>query len=155
MNEKIFWMKLNYHNPMVTRCCDKFRVKDYVTEKLGDGFVVPTINSWKSADEIDFDALPERFVLKVNWSSGYNVIVKDKHSLDIERIKKKIDYWLQPQQNSYYQTLTGDINIWNRLFMQKNILSKWAVSYMTISSIAVMEKQNLCLSQQTDIMERG
>lgn len=125
MNEKIFWMKLNYHNPMVTRCCDKFRVKDYVTEKLGDGFVVPTINSWKSADEIDFDALPERFVLKVNWSSGYNVIVKDKHSLDIERIKKKIDYWLQPQQNSYYQTFN-----WGYKYMEPVVYAEEYIEQM-------------------------
>lgn len=104
LNEKIFWMKLNYHDPLVTKCCDKFRVKEYVTEKLGDGFVVPVIGSWQSADEIDFDALPDQFVLKVNWSSGYNIIVKDKNALDTEEAKKKISKWLQPQQNSYYQT---------------------------------------------------
>lgn len=104
LNEKIFWMKLNYHNPLVTRCCDKFTVKEYVTEKLGDGFVVPVIDSWQSAEDIDFDALPDQFVLKVNWSSGYNIIVKDKSQLDVKAAKRKISHWLEPQQNSYYQT---------------------------------------------------
>ena len=104
MNEKIFWMKLNYHNPLVTTCCDKFAVKDYVTEKLGEGFVVPTLASWENPDEIDFDALPDRFVLKVNWSSGYNIIVKDRAQLNCQEAREKVRHWMQPQQNSYYQT---------------------------------------------------
>ena len=103
MNEKIFWIKLNYHNPLITRCCDKFAVKDYITEKLGEGYVVPTINCWNNAEEIDFGSLPEKFVLKVNWSSGYNIIVKDKSKIDINEICERIRYWMQPQQNSYYQ----------------------------------------------------
>ena len=102
-NEKIFWMKLNYHNPLVTKCCDKFRVKEYVKEKIGDGFTVPVLGSWTSAESIDFDSLPDKFVLKVNWSSGYNIIVKDKKTADIRKIKKQIEFWMQPQQNSYYQ----------------------------------------------------
>ncbi len=103
MNEKIFWLKLNYHNPLVTKCCDKFRVKEYVAEKIGTKFSVPVIDSWKSAEEIDFSKLPEQFVLKVNWSSGYNIIVKNKQELNEEKAREKIKYWLQPEQNSYYQ----------------------------------------------------
>ena len=104
MNEKIFWMKLNYHNPMVTRCCDKFSVKEYVEEKLGPGHVIPTIKSWNNANDIDFTLLPEKFVLKVNWSSGYNIIVKDKKTINENDIRQKVDRWMQPQANSYYQT---------------------------------------------------
>lgn len=104
MNEKIFWMKLNYHNPLVTTCCDKFAVKDYVTEKLGPGYVVPTIASWENPDDIDFDTLPDQFVLKVNWSSGYNIIVRDKTQLDPDETIKKLRFWMEPQQNSYFQT---------------------------------------------------
>lgn len=103
-NEKIFWMKLNYHNPMVTRCCDKYAVKEYVTEKLGDGYVVPTLASWDSAEAIDFSKLPQQYVLKVNWSSGYNIIVKDAQTLDEKAVREKVYHWMQPQQNSYYQT---------------------------------------------------
>ena len=104
MNEKIFWMKLNYHDPLITTCCDRFAVKDYVTEKLGPGYVIPTLNSWKSAEDIDFSTLPDQFVLKVNWSSGYNIIVKDKSTLNEADARSKITHWMQPQQNSYYQT---------------------------------------------------
>jgi len=104
MNEKIFWMKLHYHNPLVTKCCDKFAVKEYVAEKWGDGHTIPTIQSWNSADEIDFSVLPEKFVLKVNWSSGYNIIVKNKEELDQEKARETVRHWMLPQQNSYYQT---------------------------------------------------
>lgn len=104
MNEKIFWMKLNYHNPLVTTCCDKFAVKDYVTEKLGPGYIIPTIKSWDRAEDIDFSQLPEKYALKVNWSSGYNVIVKDRFSINEKEIREKVAHWMKPQQNSYYQT---------------------------------------------------
>ncbi len=68
-NEKIMWFKLYYQDPLMTKCCDKFAVKEYVDKTIGPGHVVPTIAAWDNPDEIDFDALPEQFVLKVNWSS--------------------------------------------------------------------------------------
>lgn len=103
MNEKIFWMKLNYHDPLVTRCCDKYSVKEYVLEKIGEDMTVPVIGAWDSADDIDFDVLPDKFVLKVNWSSGFNIIVKDKSKMDQNAVVDKIKFWMQPEQNSYYQ----------------------------------------------------
>ena len=104
MNEKIFWLKLNNHNPLITKCCDKFAVKDYVEEKIGPGHVIPTIASWDRAEDMDLSVLPDRYVLKVNWSSGYNIIVKDSSDVKEKQIRDKIQYWMQPQQNSYYQT---------------------------------------------------
>lgn len=104
MNEKIFWLKLNYHDPMVTKCCDKFCVKEYVEDVLGPGYSIPTIQSWDRAEDIDFSRLPEQYVLKVNWSSGYNIIVKDKTIIDEQEIRKKVAHWMKPEQNSYYQT---------------------------------------------------
>ena len=103
MNEKIFWMKLNWHDPLITKCCDKFCVKDYVTEVIGEEYIVPTIASWEKAEDIDFSVLPDKFVLKVNWSSGYNIIVRDKSRLNEENVRKKIDGWMLPHQNSYYK----------------------------------------------------
>ena len=103
MNEKIMWLKLYYQNPLITRCCDKYAVKEYARDTIGDGYTVRTIASWNSADEIDFDVLPERFVLKVNWSSGYNIIVKNKENADFDAIKKQICEWMKPEKNSYYQ----------------------------------------------------
>ncbi len=103
-NEKLMWMKLYYQEPLITKCCDKFAVKDYVTRMVGGEYVVPTIKSWTNAGQIDFDALPDRFVLKVNWSSGYLKIVKDKSELDIAATRRQFANWIKPYRNSYYQT---------------------------------------------------
>lgn len=102
-NQKIMWAKLNYQDPLITTCCDKYAVKGYVSETVGEQYVVPTIASWNDPDEIDFDALPDKFVLKVNWSSGFNIIVPDKSKLDIQQTREKLRKWMEPDRNSYYQ----------------------------------------------------
>ena len=103
-NEKINWLKLHYHDPRVTVCADKFAVKEYAKELIGEEYIVPTIASWDCVDAIDFDALPNQFVLKVNWSSGFNIIVKDKSSLDLHEVKMKLNAWMQDSANSYFDT---------------------------------------------------
>lgn len=102
-NEKIMWSKLYYQNPLITKCCDKYAVKDYVKEVIGEEYIVPTIAVWDDPDEIDFDALPDQFVLKVNWSSGFNIICPNKANLDQEATKKKLKQWMKPDRNAYYQ----------------------------------------------------
>ena len=102
-NEKIMWSKLYYQNPLITTCCDKYAVKDYVTETIGDEYIVKTIGQWDNPEDIDFDALPNQFALKVNWSSGYNIIVKDKSKLDIPATLRKLKMWMKPDRNAYYQ----------------------------------------------------
>ena len=101
-NEKINWMKLHAKDPLITRCCDKYAVKCYAAERIGEEYVLPVLGVWSRADEIDFACLPDRFVLKVNWSSGYNIIVRDKKALDLRETRRKLDRWMQPSQNSYY-----------------------------------------------------
>lgn len=102
-NEKIMWYKLNYQDPLITKCCDKYAVKDYVNDTIGEGHIVPNIAAWDDPDDIDFDALPDRFVLKVNWSSGYNIICNDKSRLDQEKTRRQLKKWMEPDRNAYYQ----------------------------------------------------
>jgi len=102
-NEKIMWMKLYYQNPMMIRCADKYAVKDYVTSAIGPEHVVPVLGVWKDPDEIDFNTLPKQFILKVNWSSGFNIIVRDKSTLDIAKTCEQLKQWIRPSQNSYYE----------------------------------------------------
>ena len=103
-NEKLMWMKVYYQEPLITKCCDKFAVKDYVANVIGPEYAVPTIKSWTNAGQIDFGELPDRFVLKVNWSSGYLKIVKDKSELDEDATRRQFAKWIKPYRNSYYQT---------------------------------------------------
>lgn len=102
-NEKIIWYKLYYQDTRMTECADKYAVKDYVTRTIGPDHIVPTIAMWTDPDDIDFDLLPDRFVLKVNWSSGYYIIVRDKSKLDQVAVRKKLKKWMHPARNSYYQ----------------------------------------------------
>lgn len=101
-NEKLQWLKLNNRNPEYSRIVDKATFKDYIKEKLGDGYTVPTLGKWDKFDDIDFDKLPDKFVLKCNHDSGGLVICKDKSKLDIEAARKKINKCLK--RNYYYSS---------------------------------------------------
>ena len=86
-NEKLQWMKLYDHNPLYTTLVDKYLIKDYVAKVIGKQYVVPLLGVWDCADQIDFDRLPERFVLRTNHDSKGVVICKDKSSLDIDKTR--------------------------------------------------------------------
>lgn len=87
-SEKIQWLKLHNRKPEYTLMVDKVKVKEYVAEKLGTDCIIPTLGVWDNPDEIDFDALPSRFVLKCNHNSGTGMCVcKDKSTIDIPKVK--------------------------------------------------------------------
>ena len=102
-NEKIMWLKLYYQDPLMVTCADKYALKGHVREKLGEGYTVPVIRVYDSPRDVDFSLLPERFVLKVNWCSGYNIIVDDRSSFDEEKVRRTLDIWSQPDRNCYWQ----------------------------------------------------
>ena len=89
-NEKLQWLKLYDHNPLYSTLVDKYRVKQYVADKIGAEHVIPTLAVWKSVDEIDIDKLPDQFVLKCNHDSGSVVVCRDKATFDLEAAKKKL-----------------------------------------------------------------
>ena len=101
-NEKIQWLKLYYHNSLMTKCADKYLVREYVKEKIGEEYLIPLLGVYNTPDEINFDDLPNQFVLKVNWGSGQNIIVKDKSKLNIKQTKLQLKKWLHPYSNHYY-----------------------------------------------------
>ena len=90
-NEKLQWLKLHDRKPEYTKMVDKSEVREYIAEKIGEEYLIPLIGVWDSFDEIDFDKLPEQFVLKCTHDSGGLVICKDKSKLDIESARKKIN----------------------------------------------------------------
>ena len=93
-DEKIQWMKLYDSTPLKTQLADKYLVRDYVAEKIGDEYLIPLLGVWNSFDEIDFDCLPNQFVLKANHGSGWNIIVQDKSKFDKKNAKKKFNKWM-------------------------------------------------------------
>lgn len=93
-NEKLNWMKLYDRNPLKTRLADKYLVRDWVKERIGEDHLIPLLGVWDDFESIDFDALPERFVLKCNHGSGSNVIVKDKSTLDMDDARAMFQAWM-------------------------------------------------------------
>lgn len=94
-NEKIQWIKLHDHNPLMPKCCDKYAVRQYVQSK-GCGEILNTL-IWEGFDpaEIPFDTLPEKFVIKVTHGSTFNIICKDKRELNREEVIRKCNKWLK------------------------------------------------------------
>lgn len=90
-NEKLQWLKLHNQKPEYSKMVDKYEAKKWVAERIGDEYVIPTLGVWDSFDEIDFDRLPNQFVLKCTHDSGGLVICKDKNTLDKAKAKKKIE----------------------------------------------------------------
>lgn len=90
-NEKLQWMKLNDRNPLYTQLVDKAEVKGYVAARIGEEHVIPTLGVWNSASEIDFDALPDRFVLKCTHDSGSIEICRDKTVFDKDAACARLD----------------------------------------------------------------
>ncbi|MEL7666007.1 MAG: ATP-grasp fold amidoligase family protein [Candidatus Shapirobacteria bacterium] len=101
-NEKIQWLKLYYHDPLMTKCADKYAVREYIKEKIGEKYLIPLLGAYDTPEQINFDKLPNKFVLKINNGSGKNIICRNKKSLDIEETKKKLSEWLKPENSHYF-----------------------------------------------------
>ena len=94
-NEKMQWIKLYDRNPLYVKLVDKYLVKKYVEETLGENYVIKNLGVWDDADKIDFESLPNQFVLKCNHDSGSVIICRDKSKLNIETVKKKLNKTLK------------------------------------------------------------
>ena len=99
-NEKLQWLKLYDRKPEYITMVDKYAVKQYVAERIGEEYIIPTLGVWDKFEDIDFDSLPNQFVLKCTHDSGGLVICRDKSNFDIQAAKKKITKCLK--QNYYY-----------------------------------------------------
>ncbi len=92
-NEKIQWIKLFENDQRKTELSDKYLVRSYVKRKVGEEYLIPLLGVWNSFDEIEWDELPEAFILKCTHGSGMNEIVKSKHQVDVVKLKRKFDRW--------------------------------------------------------------
>ena len=89
-SEKLQWLKVNYRDPIQTVMVDKHEAKNFIAQRVGEQYIIRTLAVWDSVEDIDFDALPNQFVLKCTHDSGGIVICKDKSSLDREAAKAKL-----------------------------------------------------------------
>lgn len=109
-NEKLQWLKLYDRNPRYTDMVDKQEVKRIITETIGEGYVIPTLGVWDDPEQIDFEALPDSFVLKTTHDSGTLVVCRDKNCLDRDVARKTMR-----------KSLNNDYFYWAREWPYKNV----------------------------------
>ena len=93
-NEKMQWLKLYDSTPIKTKLADKYLVREWVKEQIGEEYLIPLLGVYDSFDEIDFDKLPNQFVIKCNHGSGYNIIIKDKLIFNKDEAREKVNKWM-------------------------------------------------------------
>jgi hypothetical protein len=96
-NEKIQWMKLYYYpkNELTIQCSDKYAVREYIKDKGLESKLVPILGVWDNADDINWDDLPDKFVLKCNHGCAYNIVVNDKKATNRAKTNKQLNQWLR------------------------------------------------------------
>lgn len=120
--EKLAWLKLYYFNPLMTICADKVKARDYFVEKVptAKDKLVKQYGVYKTPEEIDFESLPNEFVLKSNWGSGHQIIVKNKADFNISEAKEVMKKWMNRKSNHYFMAFeNGYKNIEPRIVCEE------------------------------------
>ena len=102
-NEKLNWLKYHENFLEYHRYVDKYEVRKYVAERVGEQYLVPLLGVWDSAEDIDFSLLPEKFVLKCNHGSHCSIICTEKSRLDISDVLLKMSKWMKMNWYWFYR----------------------------------------------------
>ena len=119
--EKMQWIKIYDATPIKSRLADKYLVRRWVAEKIGEQYLIPLLGVWDDFDEIDFDELPDQFVLKCNHGCDMNIVVRDKKSFDKRAAREKINAWLAVD----YSVAWGDFELHYTRIKRKVIAEKF------------------------------
>lgn len=123
-NDKLQWLKLYDRTPLHTICADKLAVREYISQKIGDNYLIPLINVVNKIRDLDFNLLPDfAFIIKTNHGSGGVYIVNDKNKIDLDEIKRRLKYDL----SSNFFTKSREwqyLNIKPKIFIEKLLLTK-------------------------------
>ena len=139
INEKINWEKLNGDYKRWALLADKYRVREYITSKGLKDILIPLYGVWDSADKIEFDCLPDSFILKTNGGSGDAVIVKDKNSIDIHEIVKKTNRFLRMP----YGVHSGEPHY---LFIKPKVIAEKLLEPIESFSTSLIDYKIWCLN---------
>ncbi len=140
--EKIQWLKLHDRNPLYVSLVDKAEVKQWVTNRLGPGYTIPTLGVWDSFDAIDFNSLPNSFVLKTTHDSGSVVVCKNKAEFDVVDAKRRLERSLR--RNFFYE---------KREWPYKNVVPRIiAEEYLEDSSGELKDYKFFCFDGEPEFM---
>ena len=110
-NEKLEWLKINYKNELIPLCADKYRVREYVRNNVGDHILNKLIGVFNTPEEIEWGILPNQYVIKCTHGAGYNIIVDNKNNLDIIKTKNTLHRWLKEKYgNKFFELHYNEIH---------------------------------------------
>ena len=142
-NEKLQWLKLNDRKPEYSTMVDKYEVRGYIEDLLGDKYLIPCLGIYDSVDDIDIDALPDRFVLKCTHDSGSVEICKDKSSFDIEGARHRLS---QAMRRNYYATYRE----WPYKYVKPRIIAE---GYLEGDGGDLKDYKVMCFNGEAKIVE--
>ncbi len=93
-NEKILWLNLRWRDPRTVGLSDKYRVRDFVRETVGEDYLVPLLGVFDDPDDIVLETLPDRFIIKAAHACGWNLVVRDREHLDWPAAREKLRRWV-------------------------------------------------------------
>lgn len=140
-NEKLQWLKLYDRKPEYTIMVDKYLVKDYVAKVLGDEFVIPTLGVWDRFKDIDFDSLPDKFVLKCTHDSGGVFICKDKNKLNKEELS---EFFEKRLAINYYK--------FNREWPYKNVKPRIIAEEFIETHLGLVDYKFFCFNGEPELL---
>lgn len=141
-NEKLQWLKLYDRNPEYVKMVDKYEVKKYVADIIGEAHVIPTLAVYDKVEEVDFEKLPNQFVLKCTHDSGGVIICKDKMLLDRELVLARLSRVLK---RNYY--------VFNREWPYKNVKHRIiAEQYMTDNGKDLQDYKIHCFNGEPKVI---
>lgn len=142
--EKLQWLKLYNRDPRYKELVDKIKVKNKISEILGKEYIIPTLGVWNSFDEIDFNKLPDKFVLKSNNGGGGTgiVIVKNKSDFDKEKARATLE---KSMQSDIYKSLRE----WPYKDMERHILAE---QYMEDESGELKDYKFYCFNGEVKVL---
>lgn len=144
LSGKINWLMLYYFDPDMTVLADKYRSRKYLTDLLGKDYSIPLIGVYDSPMEIDFKTLPERFVLKSNWGTARNLIVKDKSTLNLPAIKKHSQHGWTGHRITITLPLSHLTGIYSLKYSARNIKKIITVNFMILRYCALTVNLKPC-----------
>jgi hypothetical protein len=103
LNEYMQWLKLYGFTELHQICADKYRVRQYVSDKIGPNYLIPIIGVYEETAAINWEGLPEKFIIKLNHASGWNAIVRNKSTTNWKRLRSLLDVWLKANFYNKYR----------------------------------------------------
>ena len=154
-NEKLQWLKLYDHRPIYSILVDKYLVREYVAEKIGEQYLIPLLGVWDKAEEIDFQELPNQFVLKCNHNSGTGMVIcTDKNKLDYDKVISTINVGLA---QDYYQIVREwpYKNVKRKIIAEQYLIDSNVTRNSQLDSLGLIDYKFYCFNVEPHFLYIG